>query len=394
MTRDIVIVGGGLAAQRCCEALRRNGWDGAIRMVCAETHPPYDRPPLSKEALAKPVAPASFRAGSWYADNGVELLLSTAATGLDHDAERIFLAGGETLGYERLLVATGAAPILPPLFTGYGNVHTVRDFRDALRLHGRLEPRVATRRVRCRLSGARDSRNRANARRHGNRRGYRAPPSRTRPSDRSREMVRRAPSQTRRGVRTRRRRPSGPCVKRPSRLHRAVSGRRISATNSWLRSACVRRPTGSEPPASRSPPTRAGTRHSRTCGPRAMPPPGQTARAASPAGRSSGRPPRAREQAPRERCWVGQPRRCRSRRSGRTSSASGPSRSARTSEPKRPNGTGTPDTDDFAVTWWRGDDAIGGLLADRPGDLPALRRLIEMSETTKGGEHELQGADR
>ena len=48
----VLIVGGGLAAQRCAETLRRRGYDGPVRMVCAEPDPPYDRPPLSKELLA------------------------------------------------------------------------------------------------------------------------------------------------------------------------------------------------------------------------------------------------------------------------------------------------------------------------------------------------------
>ena len=48
----VLIVGGGLAAQRCAETLRRRGYEGPVRMVCAEPDPPYDRPPLSKELLA------------------------------------------------------------------------------------------------------------------------------------------------------------------------------------------------------------------------------------------------------------------------------------------------------------------------------------------------------
>ena len=46
MTDGIVIAGGGLAAQRCCETLRAKGYDGPVRIVCGEPHPPYDRPPL------------------------------------------------------------------------------------------------------------------------------------------------------------------------------------------------------------------------------------------------------------------------------------------------------------------------------------------------------------
>ena len=48
----VVIVGGGLAAQRCAETLRRRGYEAPVRIVCAEPDPPYDRPPLSKEVLA------------------------------------------------------------------------------------------------------------------------------------------------------------------------------------------------------------------------------------------------------------------------------------------------------------------------------------------------------
>ena len=51
-----MIVGGGLAAQRCAETLRRRGYEGRVRIVCAEPDPPYDRPPLSKELLAGTVA--------------------------------------------------------------------------------------------------------------------------------------------------------------------------------------------------------------------------------------------------------------------------------------------------------------------------------------------------
>ena len=56
MRDGAVIAGGGLAAQRCAETLRRVGYEGRVRMVCAEHHLPYDRPPLSKAVLADPAA--------------------------------------------------------------------------------------------------------------------------------------------------------------------------------------------------------------------------------------------------------------------------------------------------------------------------------------------------
>ena len=69
MSDGIVIAGGGLAAQRCAETLRAQGYDGPIRIVCAEPHPPYDRPPLSKELLTGELPPRPrSRCGrrAWY----------------------------------------------------------------------------------------------------------------------------------------------------------------------------------------------------------------------------------------------------------------------------------------------------------------------------------------
>ena len=84
MNDGIVIVGGGLAAQRCCETLRAKGYDGRVRMVCAEPVPPYDRPPLSKELLAgdMPAAALALRPWGWYAEHDMELLLVTASVAI------------------------------------------------------------------------------------------------------------------------------------------------------------------------------------------------------------------------------------------------------------------------------------------------------------------------
>src|SRR5258708_7970797 len=108
MADGVVIAGGGLAAQRCAETLRRVGYDGAIRMVCAEAHRPYDRPPLSKEVLREAEAEdaVAFRAAEWYAEKSVELLLGAQATGVDIDAHRLSLAEGDPIGYEHLVIAT------------------------------------------------------------------------------------------------------------------------------------------------------------------------------------------------------------------------------------------------------------------------------------------------
>ena len=139
-----VIVGGGLAAQRCAETLRRRGYEESIRMVCAEPLAPYDRPPLSKGALAEEVEQAalSFRAPEWYRDNEVELLLGSAATRLDPARRQVELAGPGQLPYDQLVIATGGAARELPFLAGFTNVHSLRTAADAARLRPLLQSRA------------------------------------------------------------------------------------------------------------------------------------------------------------------------------------------------------------------------------------------------------------
>lgn len=137
----VVMVGGGLASQRAAETLRRRGYEGRVRIVCAEAEPPYDRPPLSKEVLlgTAPDHSVSFRAPEWYRDHEVELLLGSPATGLDSRARRVRLGSGEELEYGALLIATGGAP-RPLRILDHENVHTLRTLADARRLRAELRP--------------------------------------------------------------------------------------------------------------------------------------------------------------------------------------------------------------------------------------------------------------
>ena len=104
---ELLIVGGGLAAQRCIETLRAAGDDRPVTVVCDEPVRPYDRPPLSKEGLLGPLDP-SFRSDEWYREHGVEMRLGAAAAALDPARRRVELADGEPLRYDALLIATGA----------------------------------------------------------------------------------------------------------------------------------------------------------------------------------------------------------------------------------------------------------------------------------------------
>ncbi len=136
----VVIVGGGLAAQRCAETLRRRDYEGPVRMVCAEPEPPYDRPPLSKELLAGDVSEetVAYRPAGWYEEKQVELLLGVRAKGLDPAGRRLRLDSGSELSYAKLLIATGGAARRLPFLEGFENVHYLRTLADARRLRGEL----------------------------------------------------------------------------------------------------------------------------------------------------------------------------------------------------------------------------------------------------------------
>ena len=116
MSSGVVIVGGGLAAQRCCETLRLRGFEGRIRIVSDEPRPPYDRPPLSKAVLTGERDPASLglRSPEWYAEHDVELLLGERAVALDPDRKAVTLASGSILGYDSVWWRLGAARAFCP----------------------------------------------------------------------------------------------------------------------------------------------------------------------------------------------------------------------------------------------------------------------------------------
>ncbi len=105
-----IIVGAGLAGAKAAQSLRREGYDGPITLVGAEAAAPYNRPPLSKEYLEESVARDSINVLSdgWYADHGVDLRRATTVSDLDPRLHRVTLSTGATLGYEKLLLATGS----------------------------------------------------------------------------------------------------------------------------------------------------------------------------------------------------------------------------------------------------------------------------------------------
>jgi NADPH-dependent 2,4-dienoyl-CoA reductase/sulfur reductase-like enzyme/nitrite reductase/ring-hydroxylating ferredoxin subunit len=109
----IVIIGGGAAGFAAAEALRRQGYGGSIVMLSGENAPPVDRPNLSKDYLAG-TAPEEWiplQPDTFYAENGIDLRLNTVAAGIHVREREVVLADGSKLGYDRLLLATGAEPV-------------------------------------------------------------------------------------------------------------------------------------------------------------------------------------------------------------------------------------------------------------------------------------------
>ena len=107
-----LIVGASLAGAKAAQSLRDAGAVGRVVLVGDETERPYERPPLSKGYLiGKDERDKIYvHPEDWYAGHEVELRLGTTVTGLDRSRGEVELAGGERLGYDRLLLATGASP--------------------------------------------------------------------------------------------------------------------------------------------------------------------------------------------------------------------------------------------------------------------------------------------
>jgi 3-phenylpropionate/trans-cinnamate dioxygenase ferredoxin reductase component len=128
-----VIVGAGMAGGKAAETLREEGFDGRVVMVGAESHRPYERPPLSKDYLRGEGGVAWLQEDEgWYAEHEVELRTGTVAQSIDVGAGAVALAGGERLDYDRLLLTTGAEPKrLPVPGADLDGVHLLRTIEDS-----------------------------------------------------------------------------------------------------------------------------------------------------------------------------------------------------------------------------------------------------------------------
>ncbi len=113
----VVIVGAGAAGAAAAEMLRREGFDGSVRLIGEDADGPVDRPNLSKDYLAG-TAPEEWiplRPRDFYAAHRIDLLLGVRVTRLDPSSRMVFLSDGGSLSYDALLLATGAEPVRLPI---------------------------------------------------------------------------------------------------------------------------------------------------------------------------------------------------------------------------------------------------------------------------------------
>ena len=138
----IVILGSGAAGFAAAEKLRRDGYDKSLVMVSADEARPIDRPNLSKDYLAgnAPEEWMPLRPDEFYSDKGIELRLGAAAVEIDRAKKEVRLADGGVLSYDRLLLATGAEPVMLSLpGADPGRIMTLRSLSDCRAIIGKLE---------------------------------------------------------------------------------------------------------------------------------------------------------------------------------------------------------------------------------------------------------------
>lgn len=138
-----VIVGNSAAAVGCIEGLRKCDKDGEITVISDEKHHVYSRPLISYY-LAGKVTPENmvYRRSDFYEKNNVKTLFGEKAVAIDSNKKVVKLAGGSSVQYDKLLIATGSSPFVPPTegLKQQSNVFTFLKYDDALGIEKLINP--------------------------------------------------------------------------------------------------------------------------------------------------------------------------------------------------------------------------------------------------------------
>jgi NADPH-dependent 2,4-dienoyl-CoA reductase/sulfur reductase-like enzyme len=141
MNHPVVIVGASMGGLRTAESLRRFGYDGPITIIGEEVHKPYNRPPLSKDALAQEVSHAAVAFEERAAISDVNWVLGTRAVSLDLDKNTVTDSSECTHQFSALVIATGLRPKRLSYINGHlSGRFSLRTLDDAIALRERLKP--------------------------------------------------------------------------------------------------------------------------------------------------------------------------------------------------------------------------------------------------------------
>jgi 3-phenylpropionate/trans-cinnamate dioxygenase ferredoxin reductase subunit len=143
MPPSFVVVGASLAGATAVATLRQEGFDGDITLIGAEPHPPYERPPLSKQYLRgeTPFEKALVQPVAFYHEHRIETLFGKRATRVEPAERIVFLETGRRVRYDKLLIATGVRNRRPPIpGLDLQGVLYLRSVADADAIRGHIAP--------------------------------------------------------------------------------------------------------------------------------------------------------------------------------------------------------------------------------------------------------------
>ncbi len=143
--QKVVIIGGGIAGVSAAESIRKHSAESEITLISAEPRLPYYRLNLTRYLAGEvETGELTIHPAAWYAENRIELLAGVRAEAIATEARTVALDSGKTLSYDRLILAAGAHPFVPPVQgCNLDGVHTLRTITDAERIMGEVRKGMA-----------------------------------------------------------------------------------------------------------------------------------------------------------------------------------------------------------------------------------------------------------